>query len=79
MIKAASLACLKIPQANATWNSDSVRIFDYVDMSVAVQTEKGLITPIVKNAHYLRLGEISTEMKRLANSAREGSLKPEEY
>ena len=79
VIKCSSLACVKVPTANSTWLDGSHRIFDYVDMSVAVQTEKGLLTPIVKNAHTKRLGEIAREMKELADKAKAGKLKPEEF
>lgn len=79
VIKAASLALLKVPEMNSQWLDNSMRIFDHVDMSVAVQTDKGLLTPIVKNSHLLRLGEISRSMKDLAGRAREGKLKPDEF
>lgn len=79
VIKCASLACVKVPTANSSWLDNSQRVYDYVDMSVAVQTEKGLLTPIVKNAHTKRLGEIAREMKELADKAKAGKLKPEEF
>ena len=46
---------------------------------MAVQTPKGLITPIIKNAHTKRIGEIAKEAKDLANTAKEGKLKPEQF
>ncbi len=79
VIKCASLACIKVPTANSSWLDSAQRVYDYVDMSVAVQTEKGLLTPIVKNAHTKRLGEIAREMKELADKAKAGKLKPEEF
>ena len=79
VIKCASLACVKVPTANSSWLDNAQRVYDYVDMSVAVQTEKGLLTPIVKNAHTKRLGEIAREMKELADKAKAGKLKPEEF
>lgn len=79
VVKAASLACKKVPEANATWTDEAIRIFENVDISIAVQTPKGLITPIIKNAHLKRLGEIAKETKDLANTAKEGKLKPEQF
>lgn len=50
-----------------------------MDISIAVQTDTGLITPIVKYANLKGLEEISTEVKELAARAREGKLLPEEF
>jgi len=50
-----------------------------VDISVAVQTDNGLITPIVFNADNKRIGQISSDVKSLAAKAKEGKLKPEEF
>ena len=51
IIKAASLACLKVPEANSAWMGDTIRQYNVVDMSVAVATPNGLITPIVFDSH----------------------------
>lgn len=53
--------------------------YNAVDVSVAVSTEKGLITPIVFDAEKKGLVEISHDVKRLASKAREGSLQPHEF
>lgn len=53
--------------------------FHTVDVSVAVSTKTGLITPIVFEAEKKGLLEISQEVKALANKAREGKLQPHEY
>jgi len=53
--------------------------YDAVDVSVAVSTETGLITPIVFNADTKGLIAISTDVKELAAKAREGKLQPQEY
>jgi len=79
VIKAAALALRKVPAANAAWTDEAVLLFDRVDISVAVATENGLITPIIKAADTKGLAAISAEMKELAARAREGKLKPEEY
>ena len=53
--------------------------FNKVDMSVAVSTDTGLITPIVTDAHHKGLSAISQDVIRLAGKAREGKLRPEEF
>jgi len=79
IIKAASLAALKVPATNSSWQGDFIRAFRNVDMSVAVSTPKGLITPIIKNANVKGLQTIASEMKDLATRARANKLKPEEF
>ncbi|MEQ9813213.1 MAG: pyruvate dehydrogenase complex dihydrolipoamide acetyltransferase [Azospirillaceae bacterium] len=79
IIKAAAVALKRVPAANAAWTEQEMIIYDRVDISVAVATDEGLITPIIKDADRKGLGAISAEMKDLAGRAREGKLKPEEY
>ena len=79
IIKAASSALIKVPQANASWENDNTRYFKNTDISVAVAIDGGLITPIIKNVQSKGLLEISEDMKILANKAKSGKLLPEEY
>jgi pyruvate dehydrogenase E2 component (dihydrolipoamide acetyltransferase) len=79
VIKAAAIALKRVPAANASWDEDGILLYEHADISVAVATPSGLITPIVKAAENKGLESISTEMKDLAGRAREGKLKPEEY
>jgi pyruvate dehydrogenase E2 component (dihydrolipoamide acetyltransferase) len=79
VVKASALASLKVPQANSSWSTEAIRTYDNVDISIAVQTPRGLITPIIKNAHIKRIGEIAKEAKELAGLAKEGKLKPEQF
>lgn len=79
VIKAAAAALRKVPEVNSQWNETSIRRFKNVDVSVAVQTERGLITPIVTDADRKGLGEISADIKALAAKAREGTLQPHEF
>ncbi len=78
-LKAAAIALRRVPAANAAWTDAAILMFDRVDMSVAVATPNGLITPIVKDADRKGLAQISAEMKDLGARAREGKLKPEEF
>ncbi|PNF25153.1 Dihydrolipoyllysine-residue acetyltransferase component of pyruvate dehydrogenase complex, mitochondrial [Cryptotermes secundus] len=79
IIKAASLACKKIPEANSAWMDTVIREYNSVDISVAVSTDKGLITPIVFGTERKGLAAISREVKSLAARAREGKLQPHEF
>ena len=79
IIKAASSALIKVPQANASWENDNTRYFKNTDISVAVAIDGGLITPIIKDVQSKGFLEISNDMKTLANKAKDGKLSPEEY
>lgn len=79
LIKAASLALMKHPEVNSSWQGDFIRQFNSADINVAVSTPTGLITPIVFSAQSLGLASISREVKSLANRAKEGKLLPNEY
>ncbi|KAJ5008245.1 Dihydrolipoyllysine-residue acetyltransferase component of pyruvate dehydrogenase complex [Colletotrichum sp. SAR 10_66] len=79
LIKAIGVASKKVPQANSSWRGDVIRQHNTVDVSVAVSTPTGLITPIVTAVEGRGLEGISTEVKKLAKLARDGKLKPEQY
>jgi len=79
IIKAAACALRDKPECNASWYDDAIIQYNNVDVSVAVATEGGLITPIVRNADQKSLPQISGDMKDLAGRARKNQLKPEEY
>ncbi|XP_073513224.1 dihydrolipoyllysine-residue acetyltransferase component of pyruvate dehydrogenase complex, mitochondrial isoform X2 [Phyllobates terribilis] len=79
IIKASALSCLKVPEANSSWMDTVIRQNHVVDVSVAVSTPVGLITPIVFNAHIKGLASISKDVASLATRARDGKLKPHEF
>ena len=81
VIRSAALALRDVPEVNATYNpkTNTVSTHDTVDISVAVATPTGLITPIVPQTSTLGLSEISASVKDLATRARDGKLAPEEY
>ncbi len=79
VIKATAVALRRIPAANASWTDDGVAMYDDVDISIAVATDGGLITPIIRRADQKGVATISNEMKDLASRARAGKLKPEEF
>jgi pyruvate dehydrogenase E2 component (dihydrolipoamide acetyltransferase) len=79
VIRASALALRKIPDANVSWAEDAILAYKDVDISVAVATPNGLITPIIKQADTKSLRQIAGEMRDLAARARDGKLKPQEY
>ncbi len=81
IIRAAALALRECPEVNSGFNSVSQSIISFktIDISVAVSFEGGLITPIVRHADYKSVGEISVEVKDLAERARHNKLQPQEY
>ncbi|KAL8090312.1 hypothetical protein AgCh_039691 [Apium graveolens] len=81
VIKAVAIALKNVPKANAFWNDEKGEIVlcGSVDISIAVATEKGLMTPIVRNADQKSISAISLEVKELAEKARTGKLLPNEF
>ncbi|KAK3484904.1 Dihydrolipoyllysine-residue acetyltransferase [Neurospora hispaniola] len=79
LIKAMGIASKRVPTVNSSWRDGVIRQFETVDVSVAVATPNGLITPIVKGVEGKGLESISAAVKELAKKARDGKLKPEEY
>jgi pyruvate dehydrogenase E2 component (dihydrolipoamide acetyltransferase) len=79
VIRAAALALKKVPAANASFAETAIRLYSDVDISVAVATSDGLITPIIRQADRKGLAAIANEAKDLAERARQGRLKPEEF
>jgi pyruvate dehydrogenase E2 component (dihydrolipoamide acetyltransferase) len=79
LIKALGVALAQAPKCNVTYTGDQLIKYSRSDVSVAVSTPTGLITPIIRDAANKAVSAISTEMKDLAARARDGKLKPEEY
>ncbi|GAV28745.1 hypothetical protein PMKS-002220 [Pichia membranifaciens] len=81
LVKAVAKAALRVPESNSSYleDKDVIRQYSTVDLSIAVSTPTGLITPIVKNADTKGLKSISTEIKELGKKAKDNKLKPEEF
>ncbi|KAL3941014.1 MAG: hypothetical protein SGBAC_004555 [Bacillariaceae sp.] len=81
IIRCCSLALRDVPEVNGTYDpkADAVKLQDSIDVSIAVATPTGLITPIVPNTDKLGLSDITDAVRDLAGRAREGKLAPEEY
>ncbi|MDR3170248.1 MAG: 2-oxo acid dehydrogenase subunit E2 [Treponema sp.] len=68
----------RFPFMNAHKIGDTLRTFERVHLGVAVDTPRGLMVPVIRNANLLSLKQISTEAKRLATACQTGGIKPEE-
>lgn len=81
IVRACALALRKHPIINSGFDSKKNLIvrFETIDICVAVSTPVGLITPIIRHADFKNLGELSLEIRSLAQRAKEGKLAPEEY
>jgi Pyruvate/2-oxoglutarate dehydrogenase complex, dihydrolipoamide acyltransferase (E2) component, and related enzymes len=79
LIKAVSKALLDYPMINSSLTSEGILLKDHVNMGMAVAVDNGLIVPVIRNSDKLTLREISKASAELADKAKKGCLKPEEY
>jgi len=79
LIKALGVSLMQVPKCNVMFTPDQLISFSRADISVAVSTPSGLITPIIAEADTKGLATISEQMKDLAARARDNKLKPEEF
>ena len=78
VLKAVAESLPEFPELNARLEGDAIVYLDRYDLGVAVQTEQGLVVPVVRGCEAKSLDELADEVARLAEAAREGKLKPEE-
>ncbi|WP_202730220.1 pyruvate dehydrogenase complex dihydrolipoamide acetyltransferase [Achromobacter xylosoxidans] len=79
IVRAAALALREVPEVNASWHDDAIEFHAGADISVAVATDGGLVTPIVRDADVKPLSAIAAEIVELAGRAKVNRLKPEEF
>jgi len=79
IIKAVAWALMQNPDVNASFQDKVVRYYERADIGVAVATDNGLITPVIRAADSKSIGEINVEIRQLAERARARKLTPEEY
>ena len=79
LIKCVATALTKHPEVNINWSDEGILQFQNADISIAVATDAGLITPIVKKANEKTVEEISADTKRLSDLAHNNKLMPEDY
>ena len=77
-LKAVAASLAEFPELNARLEGDEIVYLDRYDLGVAVQTDEGLVVPVVRGCDSASLDELATEVERLADAARAGTLKPEE-
>lgn len=71
----AAVEALKLhPMTNSMIDGEEIVTPNYIDMGIAVQTPKGLMVPVLRNAHTMGFADIEREIQRLANKAREGKI-----
>jgi pyruvate/2-oxoglutarate dehydrogenase complex dihydrolipoamide acyltransferase (E2) component len=78
VLKAVAESLQEFPELNARLEGDEIVYLDRYDLGVAVQTEQGLVVPVVHGCDRASLDELAKEVSRLAEAARAGTLKPEE-
>ncbi|MDG4665615.1 dihydrolipoamide acetyltransferase family protein [Mycobacterium sp. 236(2023)] len=78
VLKAVAGALVEVPEANAIWNSDSIRRFVGADIAVAVAVDGGLLTPVLRGVDRLPISAISAQIGDLATRARGGKIKQHE-
>jgi pyruvate dehydrogenase E2 component (dihydrolipoamide acetyltransferase) len=79
IIRAAAMALIAVPEANASWEGENTRLFRHADIAMAVAIDGGLITPIVWAAEQKGLAALSQVTTDLAARARDGKLAANEY
>jgi pyruvate dehydrogenase E2 component (dihydrolipoamide acetyltransferase) len=77
-LKACAEALQEFPELNARFDGDAIVYLDRYDLGFAVQTEQGLVVPVVRDCATRSLEELCSDVDRLADAARAGTLKPEE-
>jgi pyruvate dehydrogenase E2 component (dihydrolipoamide acetyltransferase) len=79
VIRASALALRHHPSVNASWGDDAITQHGEVHIGIAVATPEGLITPVIRNADRKSVAGIATEVRALADKAKNRRLKPDEY
>jgi pyruvate/2-oxoglutarate dehydrogenase complex dihydrolipoamide acyltransferase (E2) component len=77
-LKACALSLQEFPELNARLEGDEIVLLDRYDLGIAVQTDQGLVVPVVRDCDSRSIEELDAEVRRLAEDARTGTLKPEE-
>jgi pyruvate dehydrogenase E2 component (dihydrolipoamide acetyltransferase) len=78
LVKAAACAHTAVPRMNAVWTADATRTFTSVDVALAVATETGLLTPVVRAVETLSVAGVAGTVRHLVDRARGGELRQDE-
>lgn len=76
VIKAAAQALMEFPEQNCFMDEENMTFHDYVNMGMAVDTPRGLLVPVIKNADLISVQEVSAESARVAAGAKTGRISP---
>src|SRR5205807_462589 len=79
IVKAVAMALTRMPEINVSFAEDRLLMRKQINIGVAVSLEQGLIVPVVRNADQRSILSIARDIRRLAEAARSGKLRPEEY
>ena len=77
-LAAVAASLVDFPELNSRIEDDDIVLLDRYDLGVAVDTEAGLVVPVVHGCDRLTVAEIDAEIRRLADRARAGSLHPDD-
>jgi pyruvate dehydrogenase E2 component (dihydrolipoamide acetyltransferase) len=78
VVKAVARAHVAVPDLNVTWGPDAVRHYDSVDVAVAVATDSGLVTPVLRSVEDMTITTVAQSTRDLAERARSGQLRQHE-
>lgn len=78
IVKAVASALMDVPESNVVWNPEAMHKYESADIAVAVTTEGGLLTPVIRGVEKRSLSNLSMEIAELAGRARAGKLRQEE-
>ncbi len=78
VLKACALSLKEFPELNARLEGDEIVYLERYDLGVAVQTDQGLVVPVVRACDARTIDELAADVARLADAARAGELRPEE-
>lgn len=78
VVKAVASALMDVPESNVVWNAEAMHKYESADIAVAVTTDGGLLTPVIRGVEKRSLSNLSMEITELAGRARAGKLRQEE-
>lgn len=79
VVRAAALALRDHPNVNASWGEEAITQHGEIHIGIAVSTPEGLITPVIRSADQKSIADIASEVRSLADKAKNRKLRPEEY
>jgi pyruvate dehydrogenase E2 component (dihydrolipoamide acetyltransferase) len=78
VIRAVAAAFMDVPEANVVWTQEQMLVYESADIAIAVATDGGLLTPVLRGVEKRSLSNIAASVRDLAERARSGKLRQEE-